>query len=75
MPEFICMQLAISITANPKMARYLGMALLLIKAPPNIINTPQIAVNIIAFIPLSPKEDYFFMLMNSCYNYGYCIFY
>ena len=49
-PLFNSIQLEMRITDNPKMARYLGTLLFFIKAPPNIITTPQIAVNIIVFI-------------------------
>ena len=39
---------------TPAIAQYIGVLLLLKKTPPNIIMIPQTAVNIIAFIPLSP---------------------
>ena len=61
MPEFNCMQLAASISINPAIAKYLGVALFLIKAPPNIIITPQIAVNIIAFIPLYANRRFYYL--------------
>jgi hypothetical protein len=42
------------------MARYFGVVFVLMKAPPNIITTPQIAVNIIAFISFSPAGEALF---------------
>jgi hypothetical protein len=42
--------LDIKMLTNPKIAMYFGVVLLFIKTPQNIMMTPQIADNIIAFI-------------------------
>jgi hypothetical protein len=44
-------RLAIRIITRPAIAQYFGVDIFLKNTPPNIITTPQTAVNIIAFIP------------------------
>jgi hypothetical protein len=45
---------AVKIIAKPTMAQYFGEEAFFKKTPPNIIITPQIADNIIAFINPNP---------------------